>query len=301
MKGQASITSRRYRTRCLPALHSSIRRCCKLTSSINVEKIVDAVHTDLINAIESGTSENADFARVSMEPGTPIVIAGSNYLQAIDLKGLSDWATKTGTKVWLKIRPGDYTPQGLPVAEIVPPRDDAKEVFSRSLTFGSQPAALQDLEYSVRQLTEIAARALSPGINDPFTAASVLECLGDALCRIAPPFLPTGAIERNGEIVLLHSVTEYGGLCDAMFHIIRQSGAHSGYVLIRLVDVLSKAAEVERTTTRLQHLSRHADLALAAGQQSLTDESARLDLLRRHEIFCAIFRGERRNIFQDVR
>ena len=268
-----------------------------IATSINVERIVDTVHNDLIKAIESGTLENADFARVSMEPGAPIVVAGSNYLQAIDLNGLAEWAAKTGTKVRLKVRPGDYIQQRLPVADILPPREDAKEVFSRSLTFGSQPAALQDLEYSIRQLTEIAVRALSPGINDPFTAGSVLERLGDALCRIAPRFLATGAIERNGEIILLHSVTEYGGLCDAMFHTIRQSGAHSGYVLIRLLDVLSKVAEVERATTRLEHLSRHADLALAAGQHGLSDESARSDLLRRHDIFCAVLRGERRDIF----
>ena len=99
----------------------------------------------------------------------------------------------------LKVRPGDYIPQRLPVADILPPREDAKEVFSRSLTFGSQPAALQDLEYSIRQLTEIAVRALSPGINDPFTAGSVLERLGDALCRIAPRFLATGAIQPETE------------------------------------------------------------------------------------------------------
>ena len=262
-----------------------------IATSINVEKVVDAVHRDLIDAVESGTLENADIARISFEPGAPVAVAGSKYLQAADLKGLADWAAKTGTKVSLTIRPGDFVQQGSAVAQTLPARDDASEIFDRALTFGSQPAALQDLEYSIRQLTEIAIRALSAGVNDPFTAGSVLERLGDALCRIAPRFLPTGAIERDGEIVLLHSVTDYGGLCDAMFNPIRQNGAGSGYVMIRLVDVLTKVASVERTKTRLVHLSRHADLALAAGQKGLEDSAARADLLHRHEVFSNVVRG----------
>ena len=178
-----------------------------IATSINVERIVDAVHSDLIKAIESSTLENADFARVSMEPGAPIVVAGSNYLQAIDLNGPAEWAAKTGTKVRLKVRPGDYIQQRLPVADILPPRDDAKEVFSRSLTFGSQPAALQDLEYSIRQLTEIAVRALSPGINDPFTAGSVLERLGDALLSDRasfPAYRRDRAKRRNHPVTFCH-------------------------------------------------------------------------------------------------
>lgn len=262
-----------------------------IATSINVERVVDAVHDDLIKAVQSGTLESADFARVSFEPGSPVVVAGSNYLQALDLSGLSDWAAKTQTKVRLTVRPGDYVPAGLPIAETLPNRDEAVEVLTRACTFGSQPAAVQDLEYSVRQLTEIAVRALSAGINDPFTAGSVLERFGDALCRMAPRFLPTGAVQRDGEIVLLHPVTDYGGLCDAMFRAIRQNGSSSAFVLIRLLDVLLKIAQVERTTTRLEQLARHADLALAAGQH-LSDDAARSDLIRRHEIFQAVVKGE---------
>ena len=152
------------------------------------------------------------------------------------------------------------------------------------MIFGSQPTALQDLEYSVRQLNEIAVRALSPGINDPFTAGSVVERFGDALCRIAPRFLPTGAVERDGRIVLLHPVVDYDGLTDAMFHTIRQNAAGSAFVLIRMLDVLAKVAEVERATDRLAELGRHADLVLRAGEEGLADADAVGDLRRRHAV-----------------
>ena len=214
-----------------------------LGRKLNVEKVVDAVHDDLIEAVQTGTLDRPDFSRVEFERGVTVAVAGSNYLQAIDLESLAYWAVKSASKVRLRVRPGDYVPLGLPVAEVHPARDDASKALEGALAFGRQPAALQDLEFTVRQLSEIAVRALSPGINDPFTAASVIERFGDALCRIAPRFLPTGAVDRDGQIVLLHPVTDYDGLCDGMFHTIRQNASGSGFVLVRMLDVLTKVAE----------------------------------------------------------
>ena len=228
---------------------------------------------------------------MAFEPGQPIAATGSNYLQAIDLDGLADWAAKSGARIRLRVRPGDFVPVHQPVADISPARDDASEVLQRMLTFGRQQTTFQDIEYSVRQLTEIAVRALSPGINDPFTAGSVLERLGDGLCRIVPRYLPTGAVAREGEIVVIHPVTNYDGMCDAMFHIIRQSASGSGFVLIRMLDVLTKVAEVERMTDRLASLRRHAELVLKTGHESLADQAAREDLDRRWHRFQAVADG----------
>jgi uncharacterized membrane protein len=263
-----------------------------IATSINVEKVVDAVHDDLVEAVKTGTLDNPDLTRVDLERGVTVSVAGSNYLQAIDFDSLADWAAATATKVRLRVRPGDYVPLGLPVAEVHPVRDDASEALGRALAFGREPAALQDLEFTVRQLSEIAVRALSPGINDPFTAASVIERFGDALCRIAPRFLPTGAVEREGQIVLLHPVTNYDGLCDGMFHAIRQNASGSGFVLVRMLDVLTKVAEVERATDRLAELRRHAELVFEAGQDGLRDRSALAALRHRWDVFKAVVEGE---------
>ena len=73
----------------------------------------------------------------------------------------------------------------------------------------------------------IAVRALSPGIDDPFTAGSVLYRFADGLCSIAPRHLPGGAVERDGRIVFALDVVSYDKLCDGMFHTIRQNGSGS--------------------------------------------------------------------------
>ena len=259
-----------------------------IATSINVERVVDTVHHDLVRSIMAHTRETADLTPPADKlAGQSIVVEGSDYVQAVDAGSLADWAQAHGIRVALRVRPGDYVPRGAPVAVASAVVEHADKTIGRALTFGSKPAALQDMEYSVRQLNEIAVRALSPGINDPFTAGSVLERFGDALCRLKPRHLPTGAIARGGRIVLTMPVTDYDGLCDAMFHTIRQNAAGSAYVLIRLVEVLTRVAEVERLTSRRTVLRRHGDLVKAIAGD-IQEEAARADLARRHEVLVAV-------------
>lgn len=259
-----------------------------IATSINVERVVDTVHRDLVHSIGLHTHETpGPAAPAERLVGRPIVADGSDYVQAVDAEGLADWAQSNDLVVALRVRPGDYVPCGAPVAVVSREADGVDAAVSRALTFGRKPAALQDLEYSVRQLNEIAVRALSPGINDPFTAGSVLERFGDALCRLAPRHLPTGTILRDGRVALTMPATDYDGLCDAMFHTIRQNAAGSPYVLIRLLEVLARVAEVERQAVRRAALRRHGDLVMALAGD-VQEAASRVDLRHRHEVLIGI-------------
>ena len=259
-----------------------------IATSINVETVVDVVHQDLVEAIAGKTLEAAD----PLPPPDPlrgqaVTISGSGFLQAVDGGILADWATSHGVAVAMRVRPGAFVPLGAPVAIVSAAVEGARDAFDAALTFGRRQASLQDLEYPVRQLNEIAVRALSPGINDPFTAGSVLDRFGDALCRIAPRHMPSGAVECDGRIVLALDAVSYDGLCDGMFHTIRQNGSGSAYVLIRLLEVLARVAEVERFTDRRAALRRHADLAIAVARSGVSDPAGLEDCEKCHERFSA--------------
>lgn len=257
-----------------------------IATSINVETVVDEVHHDLCKAIDDRTLAEADVQPPAYSIGGPSVsVAGSQFLQAIDTEQLADYAHEHGVSIRLRVRPGDYVPHGAPLAFVSGATEEVNEALDRALTFGRRAVALQDLEYSVRQLSEIAVRALSPGINDPFTAASVIERFGDALCRIAPRHLRTGVVGREGRIVLVCPVTDYAGLCDAMFHLIRQNASGASYVLIRMLEVLRRVAEVEQQAPRRLELRRHADLVMASARHGMTDQAAHADAEDRYKAF----------------
>ena len=256
-----------------------------IATSINVETVVDAVHRDLVGAIGGKTLDEAAPPPPEPLPGAGVSGSGCGFLQAVDGAKLADWAAARGVTVRMRVRPGAFVPFGVPVAVVSAAAEGAAGALDEALTYGRRQAALQDLEYPIRQLNEIAVRALSPGINDPFTAGSVLDRFADALCRIAPRHLPSGVVERDGRVVLTLDAVDYDGLCDGMFHTIRQNGSGSAYVLIRLLEVLGRVAEVERRADRRAALRRHADLAVAAARDGVDDAAGLADCESRHAAF----------------
>ncbi len=264
-----------------------------VATGINVEAVIDLVHAELRDTVARLTTDAAPEhpTRLPMPPprGEPVRCAGAGYLRAIDYPALAAWAAENGAVLSVVARPGDYLHAAARIAEVVPADtvEGAAAALRGAMTLGPRPAAAQDLEFAVRQLVEVAVRALSPGINDPFTAMAVLDRLGAVLAGLAPRHLLPAALLREGRVVLYRRVTDYGGLCDTMFHMIRQAGAGQAAVLIRLVEVLGEVADIEDNPARRSVLQRHARLAFGAGLRGIADEAGRADLGGRYAAFVA--------------
>ena len=255
---------------------------------INVDTVVDLVSNELNAAVRRLARD--DPAPVADEPALPgnamaVTDDRRGYLQHLDTDLLADWADRQGVFLKLLVRPGDYVFPGAPIALVAPSVAGAARAIRRATALAPQRISDEDLEYAVRQLVEVAVRALSPGINDPHTAMSVLDRLGAALCDLAPRRLPAGLVCRQGRPVLARPAVGYPGITDAMFHMIRQNAAGSPPVLIRLVEVLTAVAGVERDPARLRELARHADLVLADGEREIAAPADRGDLALRHRRF----------------
>ncbi len=256
-----------------------------VASGINVETVIDGVHNELSAAIDRlHPGQPGHVTTVAPPRGVPVALAGRGYLRAVDEEGLADWAKKAGGVVVLLVRPGAYIFPGAAVAELIGEREreEAAEAIRSAFSLGSKQAASQDLEFAVRQLVEIALRALSPGINDPFTAIAVIDRLGAALCEIVPRRLDEPTVERDGRVVVFREVTDYAGLCDAMFHTIRQNAAKSPAVLIRLLETLGRVIAVETDAKRRAELLRHAELSMSAGRLGIEDPADIAALEARH-------------------
>jgi uncharacterized membrane protein len=252
-----------------------------IASGINVETVIGTVHAELREAVARLTLDRPDAEPTGAPPpGCPVTVRQGGYLRALGEEELADWAAERGAAVVLLVRPGDYVFPGVPLAEVFPAAlaEEATERVRDALSLGDRRAAAQDLEFAVRQLTEVAVRALSPGINDPFTAIAVLDRFGDVLCGMTDRHLPGRAVLRDGRAVLFRRTVDYDGLLDAMFHMVRQNGASSAAVLLRLMEVLGAVLAAERAPERRTALRRHADLVLAAGRQELTERAAVADL-----------------------
>jgi len=262
-----------------------------MASRINVDTVIDLVSDDVLQAI-------VRLMRDKPQPSAPpdaswhaaiaVTDPRRGYLQQLDEDGLADWAAAHHTSLRLLVRPGDYVFPGAAIAVVTAPVDGVEAAIRSATAVGGQRVSSGDLEFAVRQLVEVGVRALSPGINDPHTAMSVLDRLGAALCDAAPLHLSRGVTRRDGRAVLVVPAIDYGGLTDAMFHMLRQNAAGSTAVLVHQLDVLTAVAGCERDPDRLAELARHAGLVLSDAERDVSTPADLEDVRARHRRFANV-------------
>lgn len=276
-----------------------------VASSINVTHVVALVHGELSAAVARLPPRTPDeanppapaplpHAEVTFRDAAPLRMKEGGYLRALDDGKLAEWAAGCGAVVRLRVRPGDFVFPGSTIGHVVPPAvgQAAHEAMAGALTLGQSRSVEQDLEFAVRQLAEIALRALSPSLNDPFTAIAVLDRFGAVLCELEHRSLPNGCTARAEQVRVQRPATDYAGLADAMFHMIRECGVSSPPVMIRLLEVLAEVGAVEGDSDRRKVLRRHAELAAEAALDTVTDRAAREDIAARRVLVLEALAAE---------
>ena len=264
-----------------------------MAGRINVDTVVELVSADVHVSL---TRLTADVPQ-PVWPGTTawagaksIIETRRGYLQQLDAELLADWAAANGTSVYLAVRLGDYLFPGAPIALLAPDVPGAMQAITNVTSMSTRRDASSDLEFTTRRLVEVAVRALSPGINDPMTAISVLDRLGTVLCDLVPRHLFSGVYERDGRVTLLVPSITYDGLTDALFNIIRQNCAGSPAVLIHMLDVLTAVLRCESDPSRVTTLSRHVDMVRDDALRTIGSDADRQDVLARCATFAAVLR-----------
>jgi uncharacterized membrane protein len=161
----------------------------------------------------------------------------------IDANALMTVASEQDLILRLERRPGHYLVQGQAMVMVWPGErmtDALVDQLNDSFVLGNQRTATQDIEFLFHQLVEIAVRALSPGINDSFTAVACVDRLGSALCRLAHRELPSPfRFDDSGRLRLVVPGSTFAGIVDVAFNQIRQSGRSNPAVAIRMLDAIA--------------------------------------------------------------
>jgi uncharacterized membrane protein len=256
-------------------------------SSILAENLIGRVARELLEGIDrlypdmigTGEKENdelqsetlpGDFAKEARQ----LESKESGFIQAIAEDRLLKLATEEHLILRLRRRPGHFVAEGAPLAAGWPAdriNDEVGRKFREAFLLGRQRTPTQDVESSIDQLVEVAVRALSPGVNDPFTAISCLEWLGVALIRIGGRRIPSPyRYDKEGHLRVVTETTDFAGLAAAALNQIRQYGRGSIAVVVHLLDVVARVGEqlpqAKDRATLLQHARAVRDDGLAAAQ-----------------------------------
>jgi uncharacterized membrane protein len=220
------------------------------------------------------------------ESGAVIPTPQSGYLQVIRHETLVKIATEADAVIHLPYRPGHFLVRGQALAHVWPAEtaDYVAENLKRGHVTGPYRTLTQDISFGVDQLVEIAIRALSPAVNDTFTALTCIDWLGDCLCRITTSWRPQRIRrDRSGRIRVIAYQADYDRLVQRTFEKIRQAGHGMPAVMIRQLEALYKIMQQTTRPERHQVLLDQAAMIERASAQSVVEKADRQDVRRRYE------------------
>jgi uncharacterized membrane protein len=247
-----------------------------MSERINVDTVIELVSADVHEMLLTLTSEDRQSQAPPLgfwQDAVPIADSRQGYLLHLDENALAAWASERQVAIRLLVGPGDHVFPGAPVAVVKPSCEGVDEAIRNATALGPQQVTSADLRFAVRQLVEVAVRALSPGINDPHTAMTVLNRLGTALCQMAPLRLQTGVWIMDEKIALVVPHVRYQDLVEEMFQLIRHSAAGNPAVLSHMIKVMTHVVSCERDPTRLDSVRMHADLVLETAERHVLSSS----------------------------
>jgi uncharacterized membrane protein len=267
-----------------------------IATSIQLPQVIASIARDLSRAIDAESRDTSRY--LEMGPSVPELLTrmrdnggtvpapASGYLQFIRHDTLVGLATEKGAVIRLLYRPGHFVIGGHPLATVWPP--DAAPAVTRALRrahiTGPYRTLAQDLSFAVDQLVEIAIRALSPAVNDTFTALTCIDWLGESLTRVTRQWHPTRVLrDSHGYVRVITAHVSYTRLVERAFEKIRQAGRGMPAVLIRQLEALTKI--IYDTTSEAQRnlLLKQAAMIRQVSEESVPEPSDRDDVSKEYE------------------
>jgi len=248
-----------------------------IATQIQLPQVIAGIAGDLAGAIETqagnaaaaaGAPEVAATLAALPGPAGPVDAPRSGYLQFIDRRTLVRMATRAGVVIHLLYRPGHFLVQGHPYAMVWPAgrADLIARELARSHITGPYRTLAQDVSFGLDQLVEIAIRALSPAVNDTFTAMTCIDWIADSLCKVTGNWQPTHVHRgADGSVRVITTEPSYERLVQRSFEKIRQASRGMPAIMIRQLDALARI---------MQRAVAAADRAVLLGQAAMIDRLA---------------------------
>jgi uncharacterized membrane protein len=223
--------------------------------------------------------------------GESVAASSSGYLQHVGYAQLVEIAAHNDAVIRLTHRPGHFVVEGRPLADVWP-RTAAPQVaaaLDRAHALGPHRTLLQDPVFAIDQLVEIAIRALSPAVNDTFTALTCIDWLSAGLSELSQRSLTEGVYrDRDRRIRLISSDPSYRRMVNRAFDKIRQCAQGMPAVLIRLLDALTAVAGATAEPSQRQALVRQGEMVLALAESTVGEPRDLEDVRRRHQRLLAV-------------
>jgi uncharacterized membrane protein len=275
--------------------------------------VVLAEIPEMVNRDASSQASQAATNILVETDGYPVLVKETGYIEFIDPEIVLDLARERNLVIQLLKKPGRFVRRGERVA-LVWPADPFQEQTRQgqagesmrirsiddqlagqirsAFRIGNTRTPTQDVAYAVNQLVEMATRAMSPAINDPFTAMTCLDYIAEGLAL----FIRQGEkgayyYDLDGRLRLVLEPVTFEELLGTAFDMLRHASCDNANVLLHILEAIDVIGRDAKSQEARQLLRRQVSLIQAESQASRLIEADRQLIQQTSEAVVMKFSG----------
>ncbi len=280
-----------------------------MASSIQAANIVREVTQETELAIKrlfpKQLGDDADdaslFTQVDSLSWVPVAASKNGYVRSIDTAGLLSLARGLSGVVRMERGVGSFVARGAALASVghyaggsLPLPDKLIADLNEQFSLGSQRSVEQDVGFGLRQIVDIALKALSPGINDTTTSVICIDYLGSLLAQLAASHFPTPLRTDDDDRVRVVTLEpSFASYVATALNQIRVSGEANVAVYLRLLAAIGTAAARTSAADRRLTLRLQVSYIREAAERTLTTDYERGQVRVRATAVEALLSSER--------
>jgi uncharacterized membrane protein len=251
-----------------------------ISLSIQASSIIAAAAEETIAAVEKlfpealGDDAEEGDSEVKLPESSWIEVGArkTGYIESIDEGAILAWARKHQSIVRMDRGIGEFIVEGCPLMSIAGPGGADEEMvaaLNEIYVIGRQRTVEQDAGFGIRQIVDIAMKALSPGVNDTTTAVTCVDHLAAILARLAARRLASPRRFDEGELRVIARGPSFESLLGEAFDQIRQNAEGNPAILQRQLESLEVIAGRTACSHRKRSLRRQAELIVAVAERTI--------------------------------
>ncbi len=233
------------------------------------DRVIRRVSEDLNNSLgrltkdkdeeeENSIVDGSDWPKDFDHKDQAIHFDRSGYIQHINYGEILEIAEEEGLYVHIEFHAGHFLIEGENGVRVYPRHKVSNEIAKKirgGFIIGNTPTPTQDIEYSIRHLVEIALRALSPGINDNFTAISVLDRLSAAMAILFRKKTPAEwRCDSHGRVRIWGKQADDADIIFSAFDQIRHNAREKPDIIFHILKKLKTLSTLARTDRQKEGL-----------------------------------------------
>ena len=211
----------------------------------------------------------------------------NGYIQSVDNAALLRLAREHQTIVRMERGIGEFVVQSTPLASLAledPPEKEIIAALQAAYSINRYRTVEHDSAFGIRQIVDMALKALSPGINDTTTAVMCVDYLTAILARLASRNIPSSRRYEDGELRVITIGPTFAGLLAESFDQIRGSAKGNVAIMLRMLGALQTIAGLTARPGRRRALRDQVRWIAELAERTLESahDRARIDLRLAH-------------------